>query len=167
MQSQNTDCVSIAARAEQSPSWGLWVVGSLVALLIAAGLGWFAIGTDPTRVARNAVMDSVRSQLKDPSSAKFAAVYLTKSRDMGCGHVNAKNAFGGYVGDTMFVSTKGAAGDWETTLDPNLDRLEAMVQVAAQTTGKATAEMVAEYHQIEQFHVRVRQCIDRVKSGSN
>ncbi|MBB6054453.1 MAG: hypothetical protein EOM46_21465 [Gammaproteobacteria bacterium] len=46
---------------------------------------------------------SVKSQLKDPDSAKFGAFYVSTS-GAGCGVVNAKNSFGGYSGEKRFVS---------------------------------------------------------------
>lgn len=52
-------------------------------------------------------ISSVLKQLKDPDSAKFSKVSLTKLTDDGafsvCGSVNAKNAFGAYAGDIRFV----------------------------------------------------------------
>jgi hypothetical protein len=54
--------------------------------------------------ARTAVMDS----LKDPDSAKFKPFTLVTDADGNkkvCGQVNAKNAYGGYVGFTGFAYT--------------------------------------------------------------
>ncbi len=49
---------------------------------------------------------SVRSLLKDPESARFRYTAAFKDKDSGllvvCGYVNAKNSFGGYVGDKAF-----------------------------------------------------------------
>lgn len=47
-------------------------------------------------------------QLKDPSSAQFAKVRLNSDKTALCGSVNAKNAFGGYVGFREFITTKDA-----------------------------------------------------------
>lgn len=44
---------------------------------------------------------AVQAQLKDPDSAQFRN--LAASEDVVCGEVNAKNAFGGYVGHTRFI----------------------------------------------------------------
>lgn len=55
----------------------------------------------------------VRDGLKDPESAKFGdAIYGTKpigedEVDSYCGEVNAKNSYGGYVGEKSFATYKG------------------------------------------------------------
>ena len=47
---------------------------------------------------------AVRAHLKDPDSAKFHHVTNAPYRaTFVCGHVNAKNAFGGYTGFTEFM----------------------------------------------------------------
>ena len=49
----------------------------------------------------------VRQALRDPYSAHFGEVWVMIRNDDGiryfCGFVNAKNSFGAYVGQTMFV----------------------------------------------------------------
>lgn len=49
---------------------------------------------------------AIADQLRDPDSAKFIGVLGSHPKDsedvMVCGFVNAKNAFGGYVGKTPF-----------------------------------------------------------------
>lgn len=53
--------------------------------------------------------EAIKSQLKDPDSAKFrnVAFYSGGGIPIACGEVNAKNGFGGYGGFERFV----AAGD--------------------------------------------------------
>jgi len=46
---------------------------------------------------------AVREQLSDPSSAKFGDAVAFPSARLVCGTVNAKNAFGGYVGQTPYA----------------------------------------------------------------
>jgi hypothetical protein len=46
---------------------------------------------------------SVKEQLKDPSSAQFRNVFVSKDGDYVCGEVNAKNGFGAYGGFEKFV----------------------------------------------------------------
>lgn len=46
--------------------------------------------------------DAIKRQLKDPYSAQFENVSV-KHEGIVCGYVNAKNAFGGYVGRKRFV----------------------------------------------------------------
>lgn len=50
---------------------------------------------------------SVRSRLKDPASAVFSELRILGNERV-CGYVNAKNSFGGYTGNTRFVSFYGA-----------------------------------------------------------
>jgi hypothetical protein len=52
---------------------------------------------------------AVRAKLKDPKSAEFSEVYFSRrgGLPMTCGHVNAKNSFGGYAGAQRFISAGG------------------------------------------------------------
>lgn len=54
------------------------------------------------------VKKSVRTSLKDPDSAKFGRYSEIKNGNikMACLSVNAKNAFGGYVGEKQAIATK-------------------------------------------------------------
>lgn len=52
------------------------------------------------------VHDAVRSTLKDPESARFSddpIQYQGERGTLTCGQVNAKNSFGGYVGDRWYI----------------------------------------------------------------
>lgn len=51
--------------------------------------------------------EAVRSEMRDPDSAEFSNVATAPG--VACGFVNAKNAYGGYVGKMIFVAT--APGD--------------------------------------------------------
>ncbi|HFV9291444.1 TPA: hypothetical protein ACIAIE_001245 [Serratia fonticola] len=62
--------------------------------------------TDNEKVA---IEESVKSQLKDPDSAKFTFPSLlegnlTNLPGRYCGKVNAKNSYGGYSGDSWFAT---------------------------------------------------------------
>lgn len=61
-----------------------------------------------TAAQRGLIEKAVRATLKDPDSAKFgdirAGVSGTGSTNV-CGLVNAKNSFGGYVGQQPFTAT--------------------------------------------------------------
>jgi len=50
--------------------------------------------------------DSVRAVLTDPESARFSRLFVSRQSGLPvvCGMVNAKNRFGGYVGDRPFYS---------------------------------------------------------------
>ncbi len=54
-----------------------------------------------------AVQEGVRRSLKDPTSALFSGVPRASEKEPGivyvCGVVNAKNSFGGYVGDRPYL----------------------------------------------------------------
>jgi hypothetical protein len=53
------------------------------------------------------IEQAVRTNLRDPSSAQFSGMRSTKMADgtvIVCGLVNAKNSFGGYVGDELYFA---------------------------------------------------------------
>lgn len=54
---------------------------------------------------------AVKHQLKDGESARFDKLFLSKQDDGTalCGEVNAKNAFGAYVGFSRFLQVGGSA----------------------------------------------------------
>lgn len=52
-------------------------------------------------------MDMVRKKLKDPESARFSRITYQKQTNNICGYVNAKNSYGGYIGDRRFVIVNG------------------------------------------------------------
>lgn len=61
-----------------------------------------------TNVLQEAVESGVRQSLKDPESAIFGRMIAgrlaeNESLVMVCGWVNAKNSYGGYVGDKPFL----------------------------------------------------------------
>jgi hypothetical protein len=59
---------------------------------------------------RAAARERVRATLKDPSSAQFGRVWAAgDSQRVACGFVNAKNSFGGYTGEELFIAAGGAA----------------------------------------------------------
>lgn len=53
---------------------------------------------------RKSVMDAVRGRLKDPDSARFDGMVVTRSAVSVtvCGYVNARNGFGAYAGRRRF-----------------------------------------------------------------
>jgi hypothetical protein len=57
----------------------------------------------------------VRSRLRDPTSAQFQSVRLTRGQDENrrvvCGEVNARNALGGFTGYRRFVIFARRVGD--------------------------------------------------------
>lgn len=68
-------------------------------------------------------LDDVRSKLKDPDSARFYGVHMTKrdpeqEKPNVCGYVNSKNSYGGYVGKTRFLSGNGFVALWEERPGP-------------------------------------------------
>jgi hypothetical protein len=58
---------------------------------------------------------AVRAQLRDPQSAVFRDLSATNDRKIGtspaglvvCGYVNAKNSFGGFIGEKPFINFYG------------------------------------------------------------
>ncbi|MGO8840686.1 MAG: hypothetical protein ACLQF1_05960 [Methyloceanibacter sp.] len=84
------------------------VAGALAALMLTA------CAPSPGTVMPYQLSDSykatieatVRATLKDPDSARFGAMSATKDMTGSvsvCGWVNAKNSFGGYTGDQLFI----------------------------------------------------------------
>jgi len=65
------------------------------------------------------MLDSVRAELKDPSSAEFTKLDMKKTTDgtiyVLCGMVNAKNLFGGYAGAQPFTVLKSKREDGAIT----------------------------------------------------
>jgi hypothetical protein len=65
--------------------------------------------------SQDVVEAAVRPMLRDPQSAVFRDLSATNDRKIGkspaglvvCGHVNAKNGFGGYTGEKMFFNFYG------------------------------------------------------------
>lgn len=51
----------------------------------------------------------VRLDLKDPDSAQFSYVHHMRGTGYVCGFVNAKNSYGGYIGDRAFAVGDGSA----------------------------------------------------------
>lgn len=55
-------------------------------------------------------ISNLKSRLKDPESARISGVYTVKTEYTGdainvCGLINAKNSYGGYTGNRLFVAT--------------------------------------------------------------
>lgn len=61
---------------------------------------------DSARTMLYLAKDAAKSVLKDPESARFGSVFVYRRGTgfVACGNVNAKNSFGGYTGDTPFIS---------------------------------------------------------------
>lgn len=72
---------------------------ALVALAAAAALGRLS-------AAEVQVRETVKAELKDPGSAQFKGVKQTNP-GYWCGWVNAKNAYGGYTGFSVFYYHEG------------------------------------------------------------
>ena len=70
---------------------------------------------------RQQVESAIRAQLKDPESAMFGedfSVYGPRENILACGTVNARNSYGGYVGETPYMVWAGKIyiGTDETSL---------------------------------------------------
>lgn len=52
-----------------------------------------------------AVKRDLAKSLKDPESARFGTIHASDTKDgkIVCGFVNAKNSFGGYTGEKLFM----------------------------------------------------------------
>lgn len=59
-----------------------------------------------TESEKKAAKGQVIGELKDPESARFGDIWALKSSNgkrVVCGNVNAKNSFGGYTGNKVFM----------------------------------------------------------------
>ena len=78
---------------------------AVAAPAVAATKTFVRFKLTPAQIA--AVQESVRDNLKDPESARFGPMFAARPKDGGmpmvCGYVNARNSFGGYVGDQPFI----------------------------------------------------------------
>lgn len=77
---------------------------------------------EPDKARIEDLLNNVRNKLKDPESARFYGVYMTKRNAKQespnvCGYVNSKNSYGGYVGKTRFLSGDGYVALWENGAD--------------------------------------------------
>jgi uncharacterized protein (DUF3084 family) len=95
----------------------------------------------------------VRAKLKDPDSAQFRNVYVADSLLLSlCGEVNAKNAYGGYVGFKRFrMST--IAGRVDSTAD---------IWIEPSTRARDEFEQLRVQTELEQFN---RDCASAQKKS--
>lgn len=70
-----------------------------ILIIIITGIGYVVYNQFYS--PKSKAINKVKSSLLDPESAKFKEV--TVKDDIVCGHVNAKNSFGGYVGTQYFI----------------------------------------------------------------
>lgn len=61
--------------------------------------------------------DNVRKRLKDPDSAQFRGLFVSRA-GLPCGEVNSKNGFGGYTGYKRFVASGGGLAVIESDMTP-------------------------------------------------
>lgn len=78
------------------------------------------VSLSPAEMA--AAEDAIRRELRDPESAIFRDVMAGQGPGgplVVCGYVNARNGFGGYVGEEIFIATiaNGAVLDFDTRED--------------------------------------------------
>lgn len=71
---------------------------------------------------QGAVEDAIKEQLKDPGSAKFRTVLISKREDRACAIWNAKNSMGGYGEWTVTELEKGYSGWTVTAMEGRGDR---------------------------------------------
>lgn len=77
---------------------GIFLVG--VSLLAAFGVS----ARDLTGKEKLILEGVAKQQMKDPDSAKFTWQEY-KGGSTYCAHVNGKNAYGGYAGNSLFISS--------------------------------------------------------------
>jgi hypothetical protein len=94
-------------------TWRWWLIGLLCVSAVAGVLESEKTPAGTGRAFSQDVVEvAVRAKLRDPQSAIFRDLSATNDRKIGtmkaglivCGYVNAKNGFGGYTGDKMFIT---------------------------------------------------------------
>lgn len=95
---------------------GLVIAGVAFVALMVIGAWSMLVEEDKTSAIRVQARMAIQEQLKDPDSAEFRNIMASET--VVCGEVNAKNAFGGYVGFTRFFHTAGGI----TMLDEAQDK---------------------------------------------
>lgn len=104
-------------------------LAAVLSLCLGGALAWF--GPAEWRIYQ--AKEAVRERLRDPGSAVFAVMTYDRGTGAVCGGVNARNAFGGYVGFRAFIFDKysfirfNEAGDLD---DPDLQRRREAIQDA-------------------------------------
>ena len=63
--------------------------------------------------------DNIKARLRDPSSAEFTGVYVSRKAGVPaiCGTVNSRNGFGGMSGPKRFVTGGATAVESDGTMD--------------------------------------------------
>lgn len=89
---------------------------------------------------RSGAEDAVRAALKDPDSAKFGDFYYNKKTGKACLSTNAKNAMGGYTGESQVHLSK-TDGEWvyESDAEETHDYCRSKYADAADSTEVTTA----------------------------
>ncbi len=101
----------------------------------------------PTEVKRKeelraAAETAVRKKLRDPESAMFSEVDVRLENGSVCGRVNAKNGFGGYVGNEHFAFFQGnaAVGSEDPSLLPLMKKCTEASKIAADNAFNSVPE---------------------------
>lgn len=92
------------------------------------GLALCSAGCGNSEAARQSVKDdtfifaaedALKAKLRDPSSAEFTNVRISRSAGVpaACGEVNSRNGFGGMTGPQRFIS--GGAAVVESEMEPS------------------------------------------------
>lgn len=83
------------------------MVSGCAGMMETKGTG-YTVDADPDYVTTS--INNLKRSLKDPESARVSGVYTVKTEYSGdainvCGFINAKNSYGGYTGNKLFVAT--------------------------------------------------------------
>lgn len=93
----------IAARATAKAEEDAAQLAQAEAQRMAAVRAEQAAVVEAQQVAK--LKEKIANTLRDPMSAQFRNLQVTASKSALCGEINAKNAFGGYVGFRRFVAS--------------------------------------------------------------
>lgn len=78
----------------------IWILFVAVAALSA----FYASARELTAKEKSILADVAKQQMKDPDSAKFYWQDY-KGGSTYCAHVNGKNSYGGYAGQSLFIAS--------------------------------------------------------------
>lgn len=116
-----------------------------VAVTLAVALA--SCGLSASDRLQSEAEDAVRRLLRDPESARFSEVRAFPDRNVVCGKVNARNGFGGYVGDELFAYRP---GEGAVIISGDADRFQRLHGECLAGIEASTEAMRAETNRIQQ-----------------
>lgn len=89
-----------------------------------------------TGCTQHKVESQVKELLRDPQSARFGEITISKDGLVACGTVNAKNGMGGYAGEQTFMVYHGTA-QMTGPMEQWMDLADCCFEALARSNGRA------------------------------